>query len=341
MLSPNFDTIYLMLGFDCNASCKYCLQKGIQKSLSTEINEDIIDFISSFNNKNFLVTFIGGEPLLYWDKIKYIVQKVHNKKVYSKYRIFTNGLLLDNEKIEFLNKNDFNVSLSWDGINTNQTRSFDIFSMNSKILNIKNLLINSILTKYSYPSDIIDGVIKINEKYKKIHGYNLRMHIEPFCDTGTCNQDSLNNMNYNKLYEEIYNLTTKVLNNNGEDLIYQEFILDKLNKITNGLKYDPVISRGGCKCGWNHLNMDLQGNLYRCHNTIQLVGNINDTLDMYYKKLSQVDTRKRDTRCSDCEVRWLCQGGCKTVPEELEEKYCEVQKAYYIGFYKALEDWGK
>ena len=363
-LKSDFDSIYVMLGSDCNANCKYCLQKGEKKNqkLPTEINEDAIDFIINMakeyvdyqhtfpveDRKYFWITYFGGEPLLYFDKIKYISKKVSESGVLFRSSIITNGLLLDKEKVDFLNDNYFTVALSWDGINTIKTRLFDIFSMKNRdeIFRLNSLFINSILTKYSYPMDIINGIYKLNDEYRKYHNYNLGMNIETFIDTGKCNEDQLDDMDENRLYNEIYNLTMKYLNIDLNNISPNEYIAfryinDMVNSITTGLNNNEIITRGSCLCGWNHLNMDLQGNFYRCHNATTPIADIYSTLNRYFTQLSHIDTRTRDTGCNDCEVKHLCHGGCKMVPEELEEKYCRVQRAYYIGFYNAICDWGK
>ena len=262
--------------------------------------------------------------------------------------IITNGLLLDKEKVNYLNDNYFTVTLSWDGINTIKTRLFNIFSMKNRdeILRINDLQLNAVLTKYSYPMDIFRGVTKINKEYRKVHGYNLKMNIESFIDTGKCNENMLDDMDEDRLYSEIYSTTMRYLNmdkNNmsPEDTIIYNYVFNKVNSITYGLNSNEIITRGSCLCGWNHLNMDLQGNFYRCHNSTTPIADIYSTLNRYFTQLSHIDTRTRDTGCNDCEVKYLCHGGCKLIPEELEEKYCRVQRAYYIGFYMAICDWGK
>ncbi|MBR1822603.1 MAG: thioether cross-link-forming SCIFF peptide maturase, partial [Ruminococcus sp.] len=116
----------LNIAHDCQLRCKYCFAstgdfgKG-RKLMSLETGKHAIDFLleNSGNRPNLELDFFGGEPLMNFNVVKQIVEyarsreKEFNKKF--RFTITTNGLLLDDEKIDFINKEMSNVVLSIDG----------------------------------------------------------------------------------------------------------------------------------------------------------------------------------------------------------------------------------
>ena len=116
----------LNIAHDCQLRCKYCFAstgdfgKG-RKLMSLETGKHAIDFLleNSGDRPNLELDFFGGEPLMNFKVVKQIVEyarsreKEFNKKF--RFTITTNGLLLDDEKIDFINKEMSNVVLSIDG----------------------------------------------------------------------------------------------------------------------------------------------------------------------------------------------------------------------------------
>lgn len=105
----------------CNFACNYCFQKRVDPI--TIGSEDVIksmDLLVPFLAENSYINFYGGEPLLAWDAIREIVRYIadKNEKLTQKgitHTLTTNGSLLDEEKIEFLNRHRFQVMVSYDG----------------------------------------------------------------------------------------------------------------------------------------------------------------------------------------------------------------------------------
>ncbi|WP_330586546.1 radical SAM protein [Aminipila terrae] len=119
--------ICLHVAHDCNLACKYCFaeegeyQQGHRGLMSYEVGKKALDFLieNSGTRKNLEVDFFGGEPLMNWEVVKKLVaygreqEKIHNKNF--RFTLTTNGILLDDEVIEFANKEMANVVLSLDG----------------------------------------------------------------------------------------------------------------------------------------------------------------------------------------------------------------------------------
>ncbi|MBR2955538.1 MAG: thioether cross-link-forming SCIFF peptide maturase, partial [Ruminococcus sp.] len=116
----------LNIAHDCNLRCKYCFAstgdfgKG-RKLMSLETGKHAIDFLleNSGDRPNLELDFFGGEPLMNFDVVKQIVNYARSREgEYNKkfrFTITTNGLLLDDDKIDFINKEMSNVVLSIDG----------------------------------------------------------------------------------------------------------------------------------------------------------------------------------------------------------------------------------
>ena len=116
----------LHIAHDCNLACKYCFAEegeyhGRRALMSFEVGKKALDFLiaNSGNRHNLEVDFFGGEPLMNWQVVKDLVaygreqEKIHDK--HFRFTITTNGVLLNDEVQEFVNKEMDNVVLSLDG----------------------------------------------------------------------------------------------------------------------------------------------------------------------------------------------------------------------------------
>ena len=116
----------LHIAHDCNLACRYCFAEegeyhGRRALMSFEVGKKALDFLiaNSGSRKNLEVDFFGGEPLMNWQVVKDLVEygrsqeKLHNKKF--RFTLTTNGVLLNDEVMEFCNREMSNVVLSVDG----------------------------------------------------------------------------------------------------------------------------------------------------------------------------------------------------------------------------------
>ena len=116
----------LHIAHDCNLACRYCFAEegeyhGRRALMSYETGKQALDFLiaNSGNRRNLEVDFFGGEPLMNWQVVKDLVrygreqEKIHNKNF--RFTLTTNGVLLNDDVMEFANKEMANVVLSIDG----------------------------------------------------------------------------------------------------------------------------------------------------------------------------------------------------------------------------------
>ena len=116
----------LHIAHDCNLACKYCFAEegeyhGRRALMSYEVGKKALDFLiaNSGRRRNLEVDFFGGEPLMNWQVVKDLVaygreqEKLHDK--HFRFTLTTNGVLLNDEVQEFVNREMDNIVLSLDG----------------------------------------------------------------------------------------------------------------------------------------------------------------------------------------------------------------------------------
>ena len=116
----------LHVAHTCNLNCSYCFAsqgryQGERALMSFEVGKRAMDFLieNSGSRRNLEVDFFGGEPLMNFDMVKKLVaycreqEKIHNKNF--RFTMTTNGMLIDDDVIDFCNKECHNVVLSLDG----------------------------------------------------------------------------------------------------------------------------------------------------------------------------------------------------------------------------------
>lgn len=332
-MTSKIKKIYLMMGLACNFQCKYCLQNPIkeniqERKISSELYE-YIDYLIDAKEKDNIkiqIVFWGGEPLLYWNIIKEFVEHYQYK---LKYGIISNGSLLSKDIVDFLEKYRIGFTLSHDGPNTIYTRNIDVLK-NKNILELCNKI-------YPLLNAVISGK---NFNYNKIFDYfdnnypEFPIHIEMLRITWDM-PDDLKNVDLND-----YRIGLKDFFLDSVNIIKKEKCTHKSDAATS------IINRI-LKTNKNHryhfpkcnqvervLNIDLDGNLYVCHNSNIKIGHVKDArkdyLNRYWKWL---ETRKKP-ECDTCEIRYYCQGGC---PLDISNEACNLQKILYEEAMKSYE----
>ena len=118
--------VSLHVAHSCNLNCSYCFASqgkyhGDRALMTYETGKQALDFLiaNSGTRTNLEVDFFGGEPLLNWDVCKRLVayartqEPIYHKKF--RFTLTTNGMLIDDDVIEFANREMNNVVLSLDG----------------------------------------------------------------------------------------------------------------------------------------------------------------------------------------------------------------------------------
>lgn len=342
-MSIYYDRFYLKLGNECNFSCKYCSQGQIpRENKSHKISQDVLDFLDNYlidhkDKPKTILRLWGGEPLLYFDTMKELIARYKGK---FEFTCISNGSLLNQEIVDFMNENNIMFALSHDGSVTEATRNIDILKnkeIKSLFDSIKNRSILSLITSEN------PYIHKVYDYYKNLGYYDLfNISIVWMVNhNGTDNQKKLSEINiekYKEGYRELISRYEKHKNSTG--YYPQEFsivrgklqnIISKINIKKSELKNRKYI-RKCSTCGYYgkglKLEFDIHGNVYNCHNSDDIIGHITeDTKTLERKKEKNLDNIKKEINCQDCIFQNICEGVCmKTVPEG-DIQWCKLYQA--------------
>ncbi len=314
------------IAHDCNLRCKYCFAdegayKGPKGLMSAETGKKAIDFVieKSQGRRNIEIDFFGGEPLVNFDVVKEVVEyareqeKIHDKNF--RFTITTNGLLLDDDKIEYINKHMSNIVLSIDGcketndkmrVRADGSGCYDSivpkFKKVAESRNQDNYYVRGTFTRENL--DFAKDVLHLADLgFKQI---SVEPVVAPFETSYALQYEDVP-----KICEEYEKLAAEYIRRkeNGEGFNFFHFMID--------LDQGPcVIKRlSGCGSGCEYLAVTPEGDVYPCH---QFVGNEKfkmgsletGEIDMEMKKTFEDANVYTKPDCKKCWAKFYCSGGC-------------------------------
>ena len=318
--------ICLHISHDCNLRCKYCFaDEGAyhrqRELMSAEVGCKAIDFLiaNSGKRRNLEVDFFGGEPLMNFEAVKAVVthareqEKIHNKNF--RFTLTTNGILLNDEIIKYLNENMSNVVLSLDGtketndkvrVRVDGSGSYDSivpkFQKVAESRNQDNYYVRGTFTRYNL--NFADDVIHLADLGFK------QTSVEPVVCDGTPDY-ALREEDLPIIYSEYEKLLEEYLNRrkNGKWFNFFHFMID--------LDQGPcVIKRlSGCGAGCEYLAVAPNGDIYPCHQFVGTeeykMGNLNDgELNQTIRQTFEDCNVYTKEDCRNCFAKFYCSGGC-------------------------------
>ncbi len=315
----------LNIAHDCQLRCKYCFAstgdfgKG-RKLMSFETGKHAIDFLleNSGDRPNLELDFFGGEPLMNFGVVKQVVEyarsreKEFNKKF--RFTITTNGLLLDDEKIDFINREMSNVVLSIDGrkevndyfrVLPNGQGCYDIIMPKYKKLvagrGDKEYYVRGTFTNKNL--DFSNDVFALNEA-----GFD-QISVEPV--VGDDDIYALTEKDLPAVFAEYEKLALRLLENEkqGKKFNFFHFMLD--------LDQGPCAIKRlrGCGCGNDYVAVTPDGDIFPCHQFVGIdeykMGNIDEGT---FNQEMKADFAKAHVYskpdCRECWAKFYCSGGC-------------------------------
>lgn len=318
--------ICLHVAHDCNLACKYCFAgkgeyDGPKGLMSFKTGKRALDFLveKSGTRKNLEVDFFGGEPLLNWEVCKKLVEygrsieKEHGKNF--RFTLTTNGVLVNDEVIDFCNREMGNVVLSLDGRKETHDRlrttcngkgSYDlIVDKFKKFANARNQADYYMRGTYThYNTDFSKDIIHMADLGFK------ELSIEPVVSDPT-EPYALKENDLPILKEQYEILADEMLRRyrNGNGFTFYHYMID--------LNSGPCIVKriSGCGVGTEYMAVTPSGELYPCH---QFVGDEKFLLGDIWKGV--INTAILDEfkgcnvyshpECKDCFAKLYCSGGC-------------------------------
>ncbi len=342
-------SLCLNVAHDCNLRCSYCFASegdfGCGRELMPlETAKKSVDFLIEHSGKikNLEMDFFGGEPLMNWNVVKETVKYARSlEKKYNKnfrFTLTTNGILLDDEKIDFINEEIYDVVLSLDGrkeindkyrITKTKKGSYDIVLPKFQKL-ISRRGNKSYYVRGTYTKDNLDFMKDV------MHLYDLgfkNISMEPvLCDKNFTS--SVNKEDISKVLAEYENLCQELIKmkKSGKEINFFNFNID--------LDKGPCVLKRlkGCGCGNDYVAITPNGDIFSCHQLVGenefKMGNVNSgTFDDNIKKKFLNTSIYHKEKCQNCWVKFYCSGGCAAknyqhcgnimIPFDIN---CEMQK---------------
>lgn len=316
----------LHIAHDCNLACRYCFAgegeyHGRRELMSFEVGKRALDFLvaSSGNRVNLEVDFFGGEPLMNWQVVKDLVaygrslEEPNHKKF--RFTLTTNGILLTDEVMEFVNREMANVVLSIDGRKEVNDRmrpnrggggSYETIVPKFKRLaesrNQMNYYVRGTFTHHN--PDFSQDVMHLADL-----GFQ-QISVEPVV-ADPAEDYALRPEDVPTLLAQYDSLAKELIQRKkeGRGVNFFHFMID--------LQGGPCVAKrlSGCGSGTEYLAVTPWGDLYPCH---QFVGQEEFLMGNVFEGVTREDIREQfkscnvytKEKCRDCFAKFYCSGGC-------------------------------
>ena len=323
---PVVKALCMHIAHDCNLACKYCFAEegeyhGKRELMSFETGKKALDYLvqNSGNRVNLEVDFFGGEPLMNWNVVKQLVQygrsieEANNKKF--RFTLTTNGVLLNDEVQDFLNKEMGNVVISLDGrkeVNDNMRPfrngkgSYDLivpkFQKLAESRDQNNYYIRGTFTREN---------LDFSEDVKHFADLGFKqISIEPVVGPEE-DPYSIREQDLPQILEEYDKLADEYIKRHkeGNGFTFFHFMID--------LSGGPCVYKrlSGCGSGTEYLAVTPGGDLYPCHQFVgdedYLLGNVDEGIvnPDIVEKFANCNVYSKE-KCKNCFAKYYCSGGC-------------------------------
>lgn len=318
----------LHIAHDCNLRCAYCFAgtgdyAGDRGMMSVEVGRKAIDFLigASGNRRNLEIDFFGGEPLMNLGTVKDIVAYARGKEAESgknfRFTLTTNGMLLDEETMVWLDENMHNIVLSIDGrpeVNDAMRRRVDGTGSYERILPKIRRMVELRGDRSYYVRGTFTGK-NLDFAADVLHLADLgfdQVSVEPV----VANRGSELEIRHDHLpraFEEYERLAVEyVRRRQGKGWFnFFHFMVD--------LEGGPCVAKRlrGCGSGTEYLAVTPQGDLYPCH---QFVGQPEFRMGSVFEGIDAGGEKAREPfleatvyakpECDACWAKFYCSGGC-------------------------------
>lgn len=336
----NVILVYVIPSAICNLKCDYCYvysasndYEGMQMKKETvdRFLEVYVHYLTQNNIRKATIQFYGGEPCCNWEIVQYFVQKAEELFDFE-YIIITNGTILDQDKLDFIEKNNIGVGLSIDGTKT-------ITDMHRKFINneggVYDALIETIGKILSREIRLALSVT-ITKEFLDSQDETLKL----FDELG------VQSVNYNLLHVhvddpelvEYYNEATDFLIKAYERLKQKGIVDDRIRR-----KIEPFVKNYFyfADCGAEYANQIVlkpNGNIGICQGEClakkRELGNIyTDSFENIINHNKRFEWKSSlpifKEWCLDCEAISLCGGGCALQASELD-KITNLDKGFCV-----------
>ncbi len=316
----------LHIAHDCNLACEYCFAgegeyHGRRALMSLEVGKKALDFLvaNSGNRINLEVDFFGGEPLMNWQVVKELVEygrsleEPNNKKF--RFTLTTNGVLLNDEIMEFAGREMANIVLSIDGRREVHDRmrpfrggqgSYDLI-----VPKFQKAAESRGQTGYYVRGTFTRNNLDFSEDVLHLADLGFRqISVEPVVAQPS-DAWAIRESDLVKLKEEYDKLALEMIKRRreGRGFNFFHFMID--------LEGGPCVAKrlSGCGSGTEYLAVTPWGDLYPCHQFVGnekfLMGNVEEgiTREEIRDEFKCCNVYAKD-KCRRCFAKFYCSGGC-------------------------------
>ncbi len=316
----------LHVAHTCNLSCDYCFASqgkyhGDHALMSFEVGKQALDFLIANSGKrvNLEVDFFGGEPLMNWQVVKDLVAYARQIEgeagKHFRFTLTTNGVLVDDDVIEFANKEMDNVVMSIDGRQEVHDRFRKNFAGKGSYETVIPLFQEFAKRREERDYYVRGTFTHHNIDFTKdiFHMADLgftKLSMEPVvCDPA--DPCALTKEDLPVLFEQYEILAKEMIRREreGKPLTFYHYMID--------LTHGPCIYKriSGCGSGTEYLAVTPWGDFYPCH---QFVGDEKYKMGNVWEGVTNIDMQEEFRRCNvyarrecdDCWARLYCSGGC-------------------------------
>lgn len=316
----------LHVAHTCNLNCSYCFAsqgryEGERALMSFEVGKRAMDFLieNSGTRRNLEVDFFGGEPLMNFDVVKRLVAYARSvekeRGKHFRFTLTTNGVLIDDDVIDFANREMSNVVLSLDGRKEVHDRYRVDYAGNGsweKIVPKFQKLVQARQGKNYYMRGTFTHAnpdfLKDIQTMLDLGFTELSMEPVVAAPGDPAALTEADKEIVMQQYEELARLMLQ-RDKEGRPFTFYHYMID--------LKGGPCIYKriSGCGSGTEYMAVTPWGDLYPCHQFVGdekfKLGNIWDGVENHavQAEFAGCNVYARE-ECRDCWARLYCSGGC-------------------------------
>lgn len=330
--------LYLMLGHACNFKCRHCYQADVpMPRLNKKVDPSVIEYlkhVSSVHERKVNFVFWGGEPLLYLPMIKQVINELGDDAF--DFWMMSNGALLTDEIVDYLNAHGIGFSVSNDGPDTAKIRGINILE-NEEFLRcfkrIKKTCVGCCTHAYNIDPKKTVAYIKskVGNKTSIYYQYHLECTHPMDNDLYAYNLEAYRK-NIRELCEEYFDDIREGRQDTPSIYAVEKGIKAAENFHRRRAWGMPDVWLPECMPLRNEINIDIHGTVHACHNRLSPIGTIQDSFetlktasDTYFGKA--VSQKKE---CEDCSINHICRHGCPLNPmSDGQRECCKAEKIYW------------
>lgn len=343
---PVVKALCIHIAHDCNLRCAYCFADegafgGTRELMPEEVGKAAIDFVIAYSGRrrNIEIDFFGGEPLMNFSVVKSTVAYARSREQETgkrfRFTITTNGMLLTDEIMDYINENMVNVVLSIDGRKEVNDRvrcrvdgsgSYDTivpkFQKLAESRGQDNYYVRGTFTRHNL--DFAKDVLHLADLGFK------QTSVEPVVAPFTADY-ALQYEDIPKIYEQYDILAKEYIRRRkeGKGFNFFHFMVD--------LDQGPCVYKrlSGCGSGSEYLAVAPGGDIYPCHqfvgNKAFRMGNVLNQEEPFRRDISETFAGCNvysKPACRDCWAKFYCSGGC---PANAQQFNGDLNKPYDLG----------